>query len=90
MAKYLCNTLVDPENFDTYEESVAIYYNKSTNRFEDDDGYPIFDIYRIISPNDFYMFMHKKEYMITNHQSLSQVFVEMYYPTEGEDNDECE
>ena len=85
MAKYLCNTLVNPESFDTYEESVAIYYNINTNRFEDDDGYPIFDIFRIITANDFYLFTHRKEYMIVNHQSLSQVFVEMYYPTKGDD-----
>jgi hypothetical protein len=84
MSKYLCNNVIDPNSFENYEESVAIYYNKLTRVFEDDDGYPIFDIYKIITPGDMYIFLHKQDYMIANHQSLPRVFVEMYYPIEGE------
>lgn len=80
MAKYLCYTPIDPESFKEYEESIAIYYNNNTKRFEDDDGFPIHDIYKIITPNDVFIFLHRKDYMIANHQSLSKVFVEMYYP----------
>lgn len=79
MAKYLCNCMMDPNSFDEYEESVAIYYNINNRFFEDEDGYPIYDIYRIITPNDMLLFLHNKCYMITKHQSILKVFVEMYY-----------
>ena len=60
-------------------EFISIYYNSHERYFEDEDGFIIYDIYKIISPNDFYMFMSLKDVMITSHKTLSNVYVEMYY-----------
>ncbi len=79
MPKYLCNELINDIDLDEYEESVAIYYNPEKRYFEDCDGFSIPDIYNIITPNVMYLFLHKKCYTITQHQSIPEVFVEMYY-----------
>lgn len=61
------------------EKYISIYYNSDKRYFEDDQGFIIYDIYKIISPNDFMLFMDLKDEMITTHKSLPNIYVEMYY-----------
>lgn len=42
----------------------SYFYTRSTNLVTDEDGYPIFDIYRIISPSMFLLFTKRKDHIL--------------------------
>jgi hypothetical protein len=44
-----------------FDEHQILYYNDKLNIFLDDGGYIVYDIFRIVSPNDLYLFREKKE-----------------------------
>ncbi len=69
------------------QESVGLFYNPNTNTFVDEDGFIIWSIFEIISPNDLYLFKRHKEYMLAQHQTVSELLVEVFYLEEGDQFD---
>lgn len=66
-------------------ESLALYYLKEDNVFIDGEGEIVFEIFEIITPNDLYLFKRHKAYMIVNHCTEPQIFVELYWPEDEEE-----
>jgi len=66
-------------------ESLALYYLKEDNVFIDGEGEIVFEIFEIITPNDLYLFKRHKTYMIVNHRTEPQIFVELYWPEDEEE-----
>lgn len=60
----------------------TLFYNKRINRMIDEDGFPVFDIFNIIRPNDLYMFKKLKEDVVV--MGVKKYLVELVYP---EDDD---
>lgn len=60
----------------------TLFYDKRINRMIDEDGFPVFDIFNIIRPNDLYMFKELKEDVVV--MSIDKRLVELVYP---EDDD---
>jgi hypothetical protein len=46
----------------------------------DEDGFVIWSIFEIISPNDLYLFKEKREYFLLPHRNFPELMVELYYP----------
>ena len=67
-----------------YTDLVSLYYDPRSNRFEDEDGFIVWSIFELITPNDVYLFRENQEYMIVPHRQLKGVGVELYYPEEGD------
>ncbi len=69
---------------EAYKDSFGLFYDEERNVFYDEDGFIIWSIFEIISPNDLLLFKKNKEYMLVHHQTMPEVLVELYYP-EGDD-----
>ena len=69
-----------------FEDLVGLYYDPRCNHFEDADGDIVFDIFKIISPNDIYLFRQKQDYMMVPHRQRKDIRVELHYPAEGDCN----
>jgi hypothetical protein len=52
------------ELYEGHIDMKALYYNLEDNLMFDADGKTIIDIFRIISPNDLFLFKKNKEWMI--------------------------
>ena len=63
-----------------FDEIIQLYYYENDNMFIDEGGFPVFDLFRIITPNDLFLFRHHKEYMLVPHCSIPRVGVEIFYP----------
>jgi hypothetical protein len=66
--------------FTTYDEDdgrPAYYYDRNRNRFSDDGGYDILNIFGIVSPNMIYLFKTKKEDMLV--YGTSGQLIELIY-----------
>jgi len=63
-------------------EVSTYYYNKEKNIMIDEDGFEIFNIFNIISPNSLFLFKYKKDDMFVF--GTSGKVVELIYP----DNDD--
>lgn len=73
--------------FDSQKDCIRqFWFNKNHNKFVDECGYIIFDIFRYITPNEFYDFLEKKEYMCL--RKNSNTYIELIYPDELENDDE--
>lgn len=60
----------------------TLFYDKRINRMIDEDGFPVFDIFNIIRPNDLYMFKELKEDVVV--MSIDKRLVELVYPEEDD------
>jgi len=60
-----------------------LYYDIEKNRFFDEDGFYVDNIYSFITPNMLYLFRATKEYMCF--EVNSGYFVELIYPEEDAD-----
>ena len=67
-----------------FSDSVGLFYDADRNVFIDEDGFIIWSIFEIISPNDLYLFKRNREYMLVPHRSIPTLLVELYYP-DGDD-----
>lgn len=67
----------------TRKDPIGLSYNKEKNWFEDEDGYAIFDIFQIITPNQLLVFKHLKEYMTVIGPRGD--LVELFYPEDDYD-----
>lgn len=63
-----------------YTESILLFYDIDTNRFVDEDGFIVWSIFDIVTPNDLFLFKREKDYMLIHHRSIPGVLVEIYYP----------
>jgi hypothetical protein len=66
-------------------DSIGMYYDRDNNIFVDEDGFPIYEIFTMITPNDLYLFKKKKCYMIVNHKTLKNVVCELYWLDDDSD-----
>lgn len=70
--------------WDSFEESIGIFYDAKQNLFIDEDGFVIYQLFDIISPTDLYLFKLYKTDMVVPHQTIPELLVEMYYPDDEE------
>lgn len=63
--------------------STQLYWDKSIGFFTDEDGFIVFNIYDYITPDMFYMFRKKREYMCF--EPKHGWFVELMYPEDDEE-----
>jgi hypothetical protein len=61
-------------------DAVGLFYDAERNCFVDEDGFVIWSIFEIISPNDLYLFKEKREYFLIPHRNFPELMVELYYP----------
>ena len=59
---------------------IGLFYDAEQNVFIDEDGFVIWSIFEIISPNDLYLFKEKCEYFLIPHRSCPDLMIELYYP----------
>jgi hypothetical protein len=59
-------------------DNYCIYYDKENNFFIDEDGVVVCDIFRIIKPNDLYVFKDRKETLVVRGENGKTV--ELFYP----------
>ena len=71
-----------------FTDTVGLFYDPRINRFEDEDGFIVWSIFEIVTPNDIYLFRHNQEYMLVPHRQFKDVGVELFYPEAG-DCDYC-
>lgn len=75
-------------NEDSIQESVGLFFDVIKNRFIDEDGFIVWNIYEIITPKDVYLFKHKGKNMVVRHRKFKEIDVELYFPDDGWDIDE--
>lgn len=79
---------MSPDYMDnTFRDSIGIFYVPEWNVFMDEDGFIIWSIFEIITPNDLFLFKRNKEYMCVQHCTMKEVLVEMYYQDKDDDID---
>lgn len=64
---------------------IALFYDAEQNVFIDEDGFVIWSIFEIISPNDLYLFKENREYALIQHRNFPDWHVELYYPEDDYD-----
>lgn len=69
---------------DNFVDAIGLFYDRDNNVFIDEDGYIVWNMYEMITPNDMFLFKKKREYMVVNHKTLPGVVCELYYPEEDE------
>lgn len=73
------------------QDSIGIFYDVERNLFIDEDGFPIINVFELITPNDLYLFKLGGTYMVVNHRSLPGVLCELFYPADDDlDTDEVD
>jgi hypothetical protein len=61
-------------------DAIGLFYDADRNLFIDVDGFIVYNIFEIITPNDFMLFMLGKADLIVWHRTLPGVACELYYP----------
>ena len=69
-----------------FSDSIGLFYDIDRNVFIDEDGFIIWSIFEIISPNDLFLFKRNQEYMLVRHRSIPELLVELYYPDDDYDS----
>ena len=67
-----------------YEDAIGLFYVKEWNVFQDEDGFIVWNIFEIISPNDLFLFKKNKEYMLVPHSTIPGVLVELFWPDDDD------
>ena len=60
-------------------ELVSLFFMVEYNHFVDHDGYPVYDIFTKITPNDLYLFKYYKELQLI-HNLDYDILYELNYP----------
>lgn len=63
------------------DDVLVIYYDIENNVMMDDEGYPIFDIFELITPSQLFLFKYEKQ-SVTVLKVSGEGWVEMLYPEE--------
>lgn len=69
-----------------YLDAIGLFYDTDQNVFVGEDGFIVWSIFELITPNDLLLFRERKDYMVVDHRTLDNVVVELYYPN-GDDDD---
>lgn len=70
------------------EEVIGLFYDKEANKFIDEGGFIVWNIFDYVTPTDLLMFRQDKEYMLVpRHGSGGKVLVELFYPEEDDTYD---
>ena len=69
-----------------FSDSVGLFYDADRNVFIDEDGFIIWSIFEVITPNDLFLFKRNQEYMLVRHRSIPELLVELYYPDDDYDS----
>ena len=72
-----------------FDEYMVIAYDADTNTFVDEDWTIIWDIFRIVTPNDVYLLKQTQTTLIVPHRTLKGTGVELYYRPEDGGCDFC-
>lgn len=67
------------------KDAIGLFYDADSNVFVDEDGFIVWSLLELITPNDLFLFHAHKEYMVFNHRSLKNLLVEIFYPDTEED-----
>jgi hypothetical protein len=70
-------------------DTIGLFYDKDRNVFLDEDGFIVWCIFELISPNDMFLFKKYKTYMLVPCLSIKGVSCELFYP-EDDDMDELD
>jgi len=62
------------------QDAIGIFYDIDENLFIDEDGFIIWSIFELITPNDLYLFRLHQESTVVAHRSWPGVVCELYYP----------
>jgi len=65
------------------EGGVVFFYYEEQNLMFDEDGFPVFNIFEYITPNEFFIFKTNKEYMIIIEPN--RPVIELIYPEHDDD-----
>ena len=71
---------------ESFSDSVGLFYDAERNVFIDEDGFIIWSIFEVITPNDLFLFKRNREYMLVQHRTMPEVLVELYYPDDDYDS----
>lgn len=66
-------------------KELFLFYYKRANVFTDCDGHIIYNIFRIISPNDLYLFRHRPKHNTFKHCSQDNVLCRIITVMDDED-----
>lgn len=66
--------------FYVYEDVCGVFYDIDNNWFVDEDGFVIYNIFELVSPNDVYLFKDKKDYMLVPCVYDPTYGVEIFFP----------
>ena len=66
------------------KDVISLYFNEEENVFTDEDGFIVWSIFELITPNDLFLFRKHRDYMTVRHRSLKNVQVELCWPDEDE------
>lgn len=69
-----------------FSDSIGLFYDIDRNVFIDEDGFIIWSIFEVITPNDLFLFKRNQEYMLVRHRSIPELLVELYYPDDDYDS----
>lgn len=64
------------------ETVIQLWFMPDRNRFMDNDGYIVWDMFRYISPSIYRIFLERKDYMCV--ETGHRTFVELFYPCNDE------
>lgn len=59
---------------------IGLFYDADRNLFTDEDGFIVWSIFELITPNDLLLFRKHEQYMVVPHRSVKNVLVEIFYP----------
>ena len=60
-------------------EIIGLFFDANINRFIDEDGCVVHDIFRIITPDDLFLFKQEEKCMVVDHAEFKEVLVELFY-----------
>lgn len=63
-----------------YKDAIGLFYDADKNVFVDEDGFVVWSIFELITPNDLFLFHAHKESIVVDHRSIKDMVVEIFYP----------
>jgi hypothetical protein len=69
-------------------EVISLYYDKYENIMVDQDGEPVFDIFRMITPSLFYLYKKRQGTYYIKSKDRKDVVYEFVFPLDGDEDEE--
>jgi len=75
-------------NQDGIQEAIGLFFDVENNLFIDEDGFYVWNIYEIITPNDLMVFKSTADDrssvpFVVKHRTFKEIAVELYFPDDG-------